>query len=222
MENRISEIFSGYKFNYKLALSNPLFNIDEGRYVTTIHLDKFNMNLILYMNKDKIIKYSLIDNEFGEEIDLPFIKDAYGNFINSIREEITKKLIKFRDIYFINTKADYHKLIKEYVYKKYGDEEEFLWQKFPKDSIIRRKDNKKRYILFMYVPLNKFGYKEDRETFVLDIRCEENKIVSMVDNKTFFKAYHMNKKHWISVIFNNEIDLKEIYKLIDESYNLAI
>ena len=58
MENRISEIFSGYKFNYILANNNPLFNIDEGRYVTTIHLDKFNMNLILYINKDKIIKYS--------------------------------------------------------------------------------------------------------------------------------------------------------------------
>ena len=36
----------------------------------------------------------------------------------------------------------------------------------------------------------------------------------------FYKAYHMNKKSWISIILNDTLNNKEIYELIDESYNL--
>ena len=57
---------------------------------------------------------------------------------------------------------------------------------------------------------------------MLDIRCSQENIEKLVDNIIFFKGYHMNKKSWITVNLNEKLNLEEIYKMIDESYNLAL
>ena len=42
----------------------------------------------------------------------------------------------------------------------------------------------------------------------------------LVDERQIFKAYHMNKKHWISVNLNSKISQKTVFDLIDESFSL--
>ena len=44
-------------------------------------------------------------------------------------------------------------------------------------------------------------------------------IKELIKNNGFYKAYHMNKKSWISVILDNTLDNEIIYSLIDQSYN---
>ena len=43
----------------------------------------------------------------------------------------------------------------------------------------------------------------------------------LVDERQIFKAYHMNKNHWISVVLDNNIDIEYIKELIELSYNLV-
>ena len=42
-----------------------------------------------------------------------------------------------------------------------------------------------------------------------------------VHNKNIFPAYHMNKKHWISIVLDKNIKLEAIKELIDISYSLV-
>jgi predicted DNA-binding protein (MmcQ/YjbR family) len=35
-------------------------------------------------------------------------------------------------------------------------------------------------------------------------------------------AFHMNKKHWNTVILNGQISTKQILEMIDDSYSLVI
>ena len=35
-------------------------------------------------------------------------------------------------------------------------------------------------------------------------------------------GYHMNKKHWITVIIRPEISTQTVFELIDDSYNLIV
>ena len=37
----------------------------------------------------------------------------------------------------------------------------------------------------------------------------------------FYKAYHMNKKKWISIILDETLSDEDIFKYIDESYQLT-
>ena len=55
-------------------------------------------------------------------------------------------------------------------------------------------------------------------TFIGALREE---VQRLVDNKSIFPAWHMNKKHWITIILDGSMPLDEIFKFIDRSYELA-
>ena len=48
----------------------------------------------------------------------------------------------------------------------------------------------------------------------------EEAVQKLVKQKGFYKAYHMNKKSWITIVLNDTLDDSMIKKLIDESYNI--
>lgn len=56
---------------------------------------------------------------------------------------------------------------------------------------------------------------------ILDLRANSEDIERLIDNKTFFPAYHMNKKSWITISLNDIKDETILYELIDKSYMLA-
>ena len=57
---------------------------------------------------------------------------------------------------------------------------------------------------------------------ILDLRANPDEVDSIVDNKKYFPGYHMNKKHWITIILDGSVPEKELYKKIDISYSLAV
>ena len=57
---------------------------------------------------------------------------------------------------------------------------------------------------------------------VLNIKLEPNEIIELLNKKGFYKAYHMNKKYWISIILDNTIEDNTILELISESYSYTI
>ena len=107
----------------------------------------------------------------------------------------------------------------EYIREKYNDELEFLWQKFSGNAIVRRKDNLKWYAAFLTVSKQKFGFEDSSSVEIIDLRTEN--IDQIVDNKTIFPGYHMNKKHWITIILDGSVSLDFIKNKIDLSYELA-
>ncbi len=72
----------------------------------------------------------------------------------------------------------------------------------------------------MKVEAGKLGLEEKEEYDVMDLRGTEGRIKS-IDNIRFFPGYHMNKKHWYTIILNETMTDEEIKTLIEESYNLA-
>ena len=42
-----------------------------------------------------------------------------------------------------------------------------------------------------------------------------------IDKIKVFPGYHMNKKSWITIKLDNSMETNTIFKLIDNSYNLA-
>lgn len=53
------------------------------------------------------------------------------------------------------------------------------------------------------------------------MKITEEKVLDLIDNKEYFKAYHMNKKYWYTITLTKNINMKKLEKLIDESYNLV-
>ena len=71
----------------------------------------------------------------------------------------------------------------------------------------------------MKVPCKKFNLNKEDLVDVLNVKIDDHGLYDIVvDNKTIFPGYHMAKHKWISILLDGSVDIKKIFKLIDESY----
>ena len=116
---------------------------------------------------------------------------------------------------------DIKKEIFKYAKENFGSEPEYLWQKYPDFAVLRNKENSKWYGVVMKVPKEKLGLKKSENIDILNVKCEPLMIGSLIDGKRYFKAYHMNKEHWITLILNGGIPKKEIFNMLSLSYEIV-
>lgn len=66
------------------------------------------------------------------------------------------------------------KAVLSYAEKKYGNSAEYLWEKFPSNAILRRRDNAKWYAAILTVKAEKLGLTDDCMLEVIDLRESRN------------------------------------------------
>ncbi len=56
-----------------------------------------------------------------------------------------------------------------------------------------------------------------------NLKCDPEYAIELREKyPEILPGYHMNKKHWNTVVFNGSVDDKMICKLIDHSYELVV
>lgn len=213
-------------FKSKIVDENKLLDFgfkkvkDTFVYETNI-LSSFRLTITIF--SPNICKTSLFDTDSSEYYTLYLREDISGNFVGSVRSEIEKILNKIATTCCKNSSFVSSSTLNliDYVLNTYGDSLEFLWENFPTDAIWRRKDNSKWYGLIMLISKDKLGLSSKDFVEVLDIRVNTEDRDKIIDNVHYFSGYHMNKRHWISVILDDTVDLDEVKKLLDDSYRIA-
>lgn len=218
----VDMFFKNRKLNIHKLTDYGFVKCDKG-YSYSANLVDEQMKLNVMVLNDGKISTMVIDNTFGEEYILHLVPDAAGPFVGQVKAEYEAVLediaSKCFDVEVF--KAEQSKAIITYVREKYGDELEFLWEKFPDNAIWRRKDNEKWYGALLTVKASKLGLDGDVMIEILDLRIKPTDIETTVDKKRFFMGYHMNKKHWYTLLLDGSISTEEICRRIDESYLLA-
>lgn len=207
------EIFEQYNLD-KNKLMDYGFNIEENNYIYKQDIDdslyvKFIINDNLFYTK----VYESIDNEEY----LPYtIKINEGAYISKIREEIEtiKQDILSKCFESSNIRQD----ILNYVYDKYRTIPEYPWEDSPLYCTLKTNNKKKWYGLIMNIPYKTLGIKHEGNIDAINLKNDSDKIIKLIDNRHYFKAYHMNKKYWYTILLDNNIDIEQIKDLIDESY----
>ncbi|MBQ7715146.1 MAG: MmcQ/YjbR family DNA-binding protein [Clostridia bacterium] len=106
----------------------------------------------------------------------------------------------------------------EYQINKYGSRPEYLWKDTPDCAIFRHSENRKWFSLFMTVSYSKFGLDGDAVD-VLNLKTGDPVFTDfIIEEPGIFRAYHMNKREWISVLLDGSVPEDEIYALIDRSF----
>ena len=217
----INKIFKNKKLN-ESKLINYGFNLKKINYSYTLPLLNGDFLLRVEISNSGEIKTTLTETETNDLYTL-HLTDAQGNFVGKIREEYRAVLEDiaekcFDDFIF---KSDYSYKVIDYVKEKYGDDVEYLWEKFPENAVARRKDNSKWYLAILTVRADKLGFESKENIEVIDLRAEVNEIPDLLKQDNIYPAYHMNKTHWITIILDGSMGIKEIYNFIDKSYSLA-
>ena len=199
------------------------FEIREGKYVysTQIFDSQFKMTVAVGVNGD--VETELFDSEAEEVYTLHLVAEACGEFVGRVRAEYESVLKDIEENCFDGETFKENCTLKviEYARDKYGDELEFLWDSYPDAAVLRRKDNRKWYALFMTIPKSKLGLDGNEQVEIIDLRFDVDELPEKVDGNRYFLGYHMNKKHWITMLLDGSVQVEEILNYLDESYNLA-
>ena len=199
------------------------FKLKDNSYYYTTSLLKNQFEMCVKINVDNSIFTEIIDVETSEPYVLHLLetkRNAYGEKVYKTYSEVLEKIKKecFEDEIF---KTDYTNEIINYIKNKYGDELEFLWEKSPKTAVVRRKNSKKWYAVILTLSKRKLNLDSDEAVEIINLHNSPEEIEKLIDNKKYFPAYHMNKKHWCTICFDGTVELEKIYRLIDISYELA-
>ena len=169
------------------------------------------------------VETALVDTMTEEPYTLHLVEDAAGAFVGSVREQYARVLEEIAARCFDTQifKSEQTLALIAHAQKKYGDEPEYLWEKFPDNAVLRRRDNEKWYAAILTVQRKKLGIGGDETVEILDVRRDPKELDLMVDGKRYFRGWHMNKKHWLTVPLDGSVPTEELFELLEESYFLA-
>lgn len=218
----INNFIKDKKIDFK-KLEEFGFELIDNSYYYHTSLLKNQFKMSVKINLDNSIFTEIIDTETNEPYILHLLemkRSGYSEKVYKAYSEILAKIQKecFEDEIF---KANYTKEIVAYIKNKYGDKLEFLWEKSPKNAVVRRKSSKKWYAVILTVSKRKLNLDSDEIIEVINLHNIAEEMKKLIDNKKYLPAYHMNKKYWCTICLDGTVELEEIYKLIDISYELA-
>ncbi len=222
MSDILHDIFKNKKVNLSKLVSFG-FEQENSLYTYSRIFAESGFRLTVSITNQGEISAAVIDPAAGEPYTLHLSDNAVGSFVGGIKNEYEKILADIADKCFEPDvfKSEQAKAVINYLRDTYSDELEYLWQKFPDNAVVRRKDNKKWYAALLTVSRRKLGIDSDEMIEILDLRMKPEDIETIVDNKKYFPGYHMNKKHWITICLDSTLSVGEIFGKIDESYLLA-
>ena len=214
-----NEIFKRCNVNFK-NLEKYGFKKEKNYYLLEKNFLNNGFKAVIKVDDKGIVTGKIIDLEVNEEY-LGFRTSMTGEFVNKIRDNYQDILLDikkhcFDKNYYISNQAN---RINNYIKEKYHNEPEFLWDKFPGYGVYRNNINNKWFSIIMNIDLSKLDDGHG-EVEIINVKLDEDKVFNLLKKKGFYKAYHMNKTDWISIILNETLSDDEITSLIDESYNL--
>ena len=113
----------------------------------------------------------------------------------------------------------------EYAALEYGVAPDHPFKQYPDYEVLRHKDSDKWFGLLMLVKGEKLDVsnadKADEYLPILDVKCEPLLVEHLVERPGYLRAYHMNKKQWISVFLDGTVSFNEVKQALDQSYELT-
>ncbi len=184
--------------------------IADGQFVMTVEVDGSGE-----------VFASVKDGATGDPYTLHLVESAGGEFVGMVRAEYARVLGDIADKCFLREvfKSPQTKAVLGCAREKFGCEPEFLWEKLPTAAVLRRGDTGKWYAVLMKIDGARFG--REGEVEIADFRADPADVEELVDGKSVFSGYHMNKKHWITVVLDGSASQGRAEELLGASYLLA-
>lgn len=107
------------------------------------------------------------------------------------------------------------------VQEQFHSTPEYLWSNFPRYAVFRHHESAKWFGIVMDIPREKLGLKTNEKVDVLDVKVKPEHVEALRKQDGIFSAYHMNKKHWVSILLSGPLPIKTIQELLAESYKLT-
>ncbi len=199
------ESYGFIKNNNKYIYEQPFLNNTFKAVITIDEKGSIKGKVIdLQMDDEYLALRTSMNGEFVEKV-----RDSYKDILRDIKANC------YESRYFI---YDQTNRINNLIKIEFNDEPEFLWDKTPGCGVYRNKDNNKWYGIIMNIDYSKIDNKTG-EIEIMNVKLDEDKIKELIKHKGYYKAYHMNKKYWITILLDETLSDDEILDKIEKSYH---
>lgn len=103
---------------------------------------------------------------------------------------------------------------------KWGTKPDYPWQEYPDYAVLRHEYSRKWYALIMNVNPDRIGLEGKDMVDIVNLKCQPPLVTIMLEKKGVFPAWHMNRKHWISVL-PEPFPEEELTELLELSWRLT-
>lgn len=208
------EIFLKKKFDFE-KLKEFGFCFENNTYIYSEDFMDGDFKAVIEISD--VLKGKVIDNFSNEEYMPLRIESFDGDFVCRVRDaykDILKRIadICCTDVFFADDQAN---RITNRIFQTYGVKPDFPWK--DDNGVFRHLHNKKWFSLIMYVKWDAILKNGDSTMInVMNLKTEEQ-----YDIDGIYPAFHMNHKHWISLILDDTLSDSLIMELVSKSYNLT-
>jgi len=195
----------------------------DENFVYTENLFDDTFKIEITITNDNQVKGKIYDLELDDEYIAYRIEYSKGEFVNKIKDFFENKLLDIKNKCFIDNNFIYPQAnrISNLIKEKYNIEPEFLWKDDNKNAVFRNLSNKKWMGIIMNINKNKLT-SEDKDIEAINVKLDDEKIPSLLEKKGIYKAYHMNKKYWVTISLDETLSDEEIMEYIEESYSYTV
>lgn len=108
-----------------------------------------------------------------------------------------------------------------HIKSEYSVSPEYLFEGDFDTAVFRHNDTKKWFGIIMKVKCSTLGIEGEGTVDVMNVKCDPLLVDILVQREDFMRAYHMNKRLWVSILIDSEIEEGEIFELIEQSFQLT-
>ena len=108
----------------------------------------------------------------------------------------------------------------EYISSNYGADGEYPWAAYPHYSVFRHAGNKKWFAVIMKLPASKVVPGGEGERYFVNLKTDPQALGSLLSGTGIYRAYHMNKTHWLTADIENS-DPELLLFLLERSFDLT-
>lgn len=216
------EIFKRSKPNFSSLITYG-FKKDNNKYVYSKKILSSTFRIEISIKETGEIIGKVFEIELNDEYLAFRIEASNGEFSNKIRTYFEETLIDIKKKCFIEENFIYQQSnrISNLIKEKYQIEPEFLWKGDNRNAVFRNLDNKKWIGIIMNINKNKLS-TEDKDIEALNVKLAYSKIPELIKKDGIYKAYHMNKKYWVTISLDDTLSDEEIMDYIAESYSYTV
>ena len=185
--------------------------------------------------KARSFEAQVFDGATGERYALFDLPSSHGAFVGGLRREVRGIVDDFCRI-CCDTSSLYDDYV-DFLRERFGVEPDYPWAgKNPSsetdgknraggdysDASVFRRPNGKWFALLMNITYKNLGAGDDLgRLWVANLKADPDLIPSLIDRRSVFPAYHMNKKHWITVALTAATDFERLKALTERSCELV-
>ncbi|MBQ1532772.1 MAG: MmcQ/YjbR family DNA-binding protein [Solobacterium sp.] len=177
---------------------------------------------VVTVSPEGSVSGKVMDTELDEEYIQVHVPGAIGSFAAAVKEEYIAILedIARHCFYSVPFVSDQANRLSEQIFELWHDRPEYTFQ--DKNYVVfRHQENEKWYALFMRIDADKILDGASGQIDIVNLKAPDDQIGSLHSVNGICPAWHMNRKHWVTVILDDTLSDTEIMSLLETSHDLT-